>query len=128
VYAATSEWEAARSGENVEALLQRFRSGASVDWLDFVVDGHSLGEAFAAIGEGYTSGDLIGCLGWANNKDYERSLVRQLLVEQPPELESGRYLLYVCPECGDIGCGAVTVVITDDNDQIGWERFRYERL
>jgi hypothetical protein len=47
-------------------------------------------------------------------------------LEKEPELKSGRHLLYVCPECGDIGCGAVTVLLSSEGDQISWLKFRYE--
>lgn len=35
-------------------------------------------------------------------------------------------MLYVCPECGDIGCGAITVNILDLGDRIVWRDFAYE--
>jgi len=44
----------------------------------------------------------------------------------PSELISGRYSLYVCNECGDIGCGAITAKITKEKDAIIWSDFGYE--
>jgi hypothetical protein len=41
-------------------------------------------------------------------------------------LSSGRRLLYICPECGEIGCGAVTVQIEKKGDEIIWSDFRFE--
>jgi hypothetical protein len=35
-------------------------------------------------------------------------------------------MLYVCPECGDIDCGAVTANIQDLGDRIVWKDFGYE--
>jgi hypothetical protein len=34
--------------------------------------------------------------------------------------------LYICPECGDIGCGAITVKISKKEGVYIWENFRYE--
>jgi hypothetical protein len=35
-------------------------------------------------------------------------------------------MIYVCPECGDIGCGAITAVIKDYGSSIVWSDFGYE--
>ena len=35
-------------------------------------------------------------------------------------------MIYVCPECGDIDCGAITAVIKDYGDRIIWSDFGYE--
>ena len=32
----------------------------------------------------------------------------------------------MCPECGDLGCGAVTVVIERSGDKIIWRDFGFE--
>lgn len=37
--------------------------------------------------------------------------VRRLLLESKPPLPGGRYVIYGCPECEGLGCGAVTAVI-----------------
>ena len=42
-----------------------------------------------------------------------------LLPEQPPDLD-GRVAIFVCWVCGDLDCGAVTVVIERDGDEIVW--------
>jgi hypothetical protein len=42
-----------------------------------------------------------------------------LLPEQPPDLD-GRVAIFVCWVCGDLDCGAVTVVIERDGDEIIW--------
>jgi hypothetical protein len=36
-------------------------------------------------------------------------------------------MLYVCPECGDINCGAVTAMVEEEGDQIVWKQFGHER-
>src|SRR4026208_1110056 len=89
-------------------LAWRIRQGAETrkhrDYLDFVIDGRSLGDLLGA-----AQSDLIGRLGWGDLRGYDYQFKRQLLLESPSELETGRQLLYVCPECGDVGCGAITV-------------------
>ena len=47
-------------------------------------------------------------------------------LRRPADLKSGRSMLYVCPECGDIGCGAITVRISDESGNIVWSAFAYE--
>jgi len=90
------------------------------DYLDFVVDGVSLGDDLRA------TPVLIGCLGWMPNRAYEDHLVEQLMRDKPSELETGRRMLYVCPECGDVGCGAVTAVVEEEADCYVWKDFGYE--
>jgi hypothetical protein len=86
-------------------------------YLDFIVDNRSL---FKMI-----SGDLIGRLGWGVSED-NRDSVGVLLLKKPPDLPNGRCLLYVCPECGDIGCGALTIKIEKTSEHFVWKEFGYE--
>jgi hypothetical protein len=86
-------------------------------YLDFIVDNHSLSEVI--------SGDLIGRLGWGVN-EYNRESVDVLLLKKSPDLANGRCLLYVCPECGDIGCGAITIKIEKTTEHFVWKEFGYE--
>jgi len=46
--------------------------------------------------------------------------VGQLLGEVSSSLPDGRVALYVCPECGDLGCGAVTALVERANDDVVW--------
>lgn len=86
-------------------------------YVDFVVDNHSLFELI--------TGDLIGRLGWGAN-EMDRDSVDVLLLKKQPDLPNGRCLLYVCPECGDIGCGALTVRIEKIGEHFVWKEFGYE--
>ena len=68
--------------------------------------------------------------------DYAVPLVQQLAAVELCEqewtlvLEPGRFPLYVCPECADYGCGALTVhaerIDTPAGQQVVWSDFRYE--
>ena len=35
-------------------------------------------------------------------------------------------MIYVCPECGDLGCGAITANIEFINNEVIWKNFGYE--
>ena len=95
-------------------------SGSSVtarDSLDFVVDGEALSSR--------VSGDYASCLGWGT-ADWEASVVEKLLARAEPVAPPNRVALYICPECGDLGCGAVTAAIERDGPTIIWHTFGYE--
>lgn len=85
---------------------------------DFVVDGWPLSAA--------VSGDVVGALGWGDAA-WERSVVDRLLGRTPPDVMPNRVALYVCPECGDLGCGAVTAALAHEDDRVVWRDFRWER-
>jgi hypothetical protein len=69
--------------------------------------------------------DYLGC--FARNWDVLNTHSKnQLLKLEAPETESGRSLIYVCPECADIGCGAFGCKITKDNAIYKWSDFAYE--
>ena len=82
-------------------------------FLDFVIDG----EPFYP-----TMGDFISPLGWLSENDNQLA-VNRLLRKAEPDAPGGRYCLYVCPECVDLGCGAVTAVIDRVGYSIVWRDF-----
>jgi hypothetical protein len=86
---------------------------------DFLVDGASLSTIVRQ------KADLISVLGWGS-EDLQRAARDRLLLKAPPDLPSGRYALYVCPECGDLGCGAVSAIIERVGDTVVWRDFGYE--
>ncbi|MBX7221360.1 MAG: hypothetical protein K1Y36_15530 [Blastocatellia bacterium] len=90
----------------------------SFDFLEFVVDGRSLRNLL-----GTTS--RAGCLGWLLPK-VNRRYAQELLLRKPSELRSNRYVLYVCAECADLGCGAVTVHLEKEQEAIIWHSFYLE--
>jgi len=79
-------------------------------FLDFHADGQSL---YEAIDE-----DLISCLGWFTAEEDEHAAQRLLLAAQPDV--DRRVAVYVCPECGDIYCGALTVMIERQGGEFVW--------
>ena len=86
------------------------------DFLDFVVDGESL---YEKIGRGN-----ISPLGWFTSEENTKVVNRLLLNET--ELPENRYSLFICAECGDISCGAITAVIEREKDKIIWRDFGYQ--
>ena len=97
-------------------LRWRTRSGESgrteQRYLDFVVDGTSLYDRLG-LGDQVTP---LGC--WP--LETERACLQQLLSA------SGRVPLYVCGECGDLGCGAVTALVERTRDGFVWRDFAFQ--
>lgn len=114
--------EANGSVTNYLSLIQSERLGGGGKthrlWLDFVIDGSSLHDAADLQGS-------IGCLGWGP-PDFELLSIRQLQRKAPAPIEGNRVMLYVCPECGDLGCGAFTTRVARDGDVITWSDFAFE--
>jgi hypothetical protein len=66
---------------------------------------------------------IIASRNWDSLNNHSK---RQLLKLETPETESGRSLIYVCPECADIGCGAFGCKITKKDGIYIWSDFAYE--
>lgn len=109
------------------SLVWRVREGTPLDpegvhrtrreYLDFVVDSRSLRDTLSV-------NDLVSWLAdWLNPPSIGELLPEGRSVLQASEIGSGQRLLYVCPECGDAQCGAMTAVITDEGDRIVWKDF-----
>lgn len=90
-------------------------------YLDFVVDGSSLGKL-----TGSKKQDLVSFLATGFTEVEVDKAFRRLLLDQPADLPGNRRSIYVCGECGDVGCGAVTVEILDTDNGIVWRNFGYE--
>ena len=87
---------------------------------DFVVDGVSLAEVLVV-----HKFDLVGCFDVRENTWNARA-VRALLLKEPPDVAPDRVMIYVCPQCADLGCGAFTVRVRREGDEFVWSDFRYE--
>ena len=90
---------------------------------DFTIDGESLLDILVREAGGHK--DFLGCFahGWKNLNEHS---LKQLLLNDRPETASGRCLIYVCPECADISCGAYGCKITKINGRYIWSDFAYE--
>ena len=103
-------------------LVWRTRNGGvgrtQQNYLDFVVNGQSIHDQLM-------TDDHIGCLGW-QSEEKEIVILEQLTTKRLSVLGNNRYAIYVCAECGDIGCGAITVQIEKTKDGFVWKNFGYE--
>jgi len=90
--------------------------------VDFRVDDTSLLQALVKADGGHA--DFMGCFvrGFAGPN---REAMNKLLARSSPDTEDGRTLLYICPECGDIGCGAYAVRIRFSDNEYTWSDFSY---
>ena len=91
-------------------------------FFDFVVDGVSLYEELGR------RSDLISTI-WIDppmSREEQQRAIRRMVTLEPGDLPNGRVSLYVCPECGDLGCGAISVQIDVTGDKIRWSDFGYE--
>jgi hypothetical protein len=52
--------------------------------------------------------------------------VHRLLLREQADLPDKRRSLFICSECGDLGCGAITVVVEKHDGAIVWKNFGYE--
>jgi hypothetical protein len=91
------------------------------EYFDFIVSGKSL-KTFLNI----ETADFITLFGWGTNQEYDRHILNVFRLKEKSQLTSGRVMIYVCPECGDIDCGAITATIKDFGDRIIWGDFGYE--
>lgn len=91
---------------------------------DFVVNGASLFEATRAIEH-----DMCGSL---SNPLLEREIARRInggavaLLTSDVPAGGHRAALFVCPECGDFACGAITARVSRTERGVQWSDFAYE--
>ncbi|RTM15248.1 MAG: hypothetical protein EKK33_01330 [Bradyrhizobiaceae bacterium] len=106
-----------RSGCDSPTKMERYT-------FDFVVNGQSL----LAV-TGASNFDLSGCLSVPQR---EPELALRLNDEFAQRLTSvpvggsHRVALYVCPECGDFECGAITALVSRSDGFVHWSDFAYE--
>lgn len=102
--------------------------GSERHCVDFLVNGISLSSATGA-----GRRDMWGCFSpdyatcgneLARNENKRRAKVFNF--ELPPDVEPDRVALFVCPQCGDLACGAITFQLSRDSDAVRWSCFAYE--
>lgn len=96
--------------------------------VDFVINGKSL---FAATNAGQL--DMCGCFSpdyfMSENvlaRDVNEQIAKIFTFERPTNIAPNRVALFVCPECDDLACGAITLELSRDGDTVRWARFAYE--
>ncbi|ULK96597.1 hypothetical protein [Bradyrhizobium sp. I71] len=92
---------------------------------DFVVNGVSLFKATQA-----SASDMCGCL---SDACFEPDLASRFNVKAVNmltlDLQAGvghRAVLFGCPECADLACGVITVLVSRDENSVQWSDFAYE--
>ena len=105
--------EALAGIEGTGSLYQTQRA-----FLDFVIEGSRLQQ----VRKNY---DMVSPIGWGDLEEQKKA-VERLLLRAPADLPNNRRSIFVCGECGDIGCGALTAVIEEVGDTIVWRDFGYE--
>jgi hypothetical protein len=106
-------------------LQQSIRKGSSNrterEFLDFLVSGRSLKSIL-----GIENADYATLIGYGAKREYDKGILNIFRLREKSHLSTGRVMIYVCPECGDIDCGAITAVILDHGFKIVWKDFGYE--
>ncbi|MGW1878309.1 oxidoreductase [Streptomyces sp. NPDC001975] len=89
------------------------------DFVDFVVDGSPLLFQLSDL-------DAVSPLASDIPPAIFTAQVRSLLLESGAPLPDDRYVIYGCPECEDLACGAVTAVIEREGDDYVWRDFAWQ--
>jgi len=90
---------------------------------DLVIDGQRLYDQVERVA-GWSL-DLASPLGWMP-AEYLREWSARLVAAGPALLPSGRCELFVCPECGDLGCGCVSCAVSRDGEWVVWTDLGWE--
>ncbi|MBB1287421.1 hypothetical protein HRH25_23810 [Flavisolibacter sp. BT320] len=106
-------------------FIEKVRKGglgkSEVHYQDIMIDGQSLLDILEKGGE-----DLVAPFGKVYIPAYAEKVMRIFQLREVSDLDDKRVMFYVCPECGDIGCGAITGKIVEEGDKIIWFDFAYE--
>ena len=92
------------------------------DFVDFIVDGRPLLFQLSDL-------DAVSPLASDIPPAIFTEQVRSLLLEADPPLPGGRYVIYGCPECADLACGAVTAIIEREGregEDYVWRDFAWQ--
>jgi hypothetical protein len=89
------------------------------DFMDFIVDGRPLLFQLSDL-------DAVSPLASDVPPAIFTDHVRRLLLEADAPLSGGRYVIYGCPECESLECGAVTAVIERDGTDVVWRDFAWQ--
>ncbi len=89
------------------------------DFVDFIVDGRPLLFQLSDL-------DAVSPLASDVPPAIFTAQVRALLLEADPPLPDGRYVIYGCPECESLACGAVTAAIDRAGDDFIWRDFAWQ--
>jgi hypothetical protein len=63
---------------------------------------------------------------WLDGGEWCRTAIQRLLGEAAPDAPDGRVSVYVCAECADLGCGAITVLVERGDGTVAWRDWGYQ--
>lgn len=89
--------------------------------VDFLVNGISLFTATKA-----SQLDFCGRFSSDLTVEQNNEIKRIFSLDGTPDTSTGRFMLFVCPECADLGCGAITLSIERLGGSYVWSEFAYE--
>ncbi|MBT2507953.1 oxidoreductase [Streptomyces sp. ISL-98] len=89
------------------------------EFMDFIVDGRPLLHQLSDL-------DAVSPLASDVPPAIFTAQVRGLLLEAAAPLPGGRYVIYGCPECESLECGAVTAVIEQAGEDFVWRDFAWQ--
>ncbi|MEO8233865.1 MAG: hypothetical protein ABI549_00495 [Flavobacterium sp.] len=88
---------------------------------DVLIDGISLFDELEC-----DENNSVCIFGYYDKKNLNIDIINQFLKTKPSELDTGRISLFICRECGDIGCGATTIDIQKNENSYIWKKFAHE--
>ncbi|HEY8669627.1 MAG TPA: hypothetical protein VIL63_02205 [Terriglobales bacterium] len=95
-------------------------------FLDLLIDGESLYEAIKARQLDNISPFWLEEAAGDPSRSTGIESAERLMLIKPADFPNDRRSLFICPECGDLGCGAVSVVVEMTDESIVWREFGYE--
>ncbi|HUR37307.1 MAG TPA: hypothetical protein VM009_05790 [Terriglobales bacterium] len=93
-------------------------SQAQRTFLDFCVDGRSLYDLL--------NRDCVSGVADKQPASISVEFLERLKLATEADFPNNRRSLYVCAECGDLGCGAVSIAVAAKDGVVVWEDFGYE--
>ena len=92
------------------------KTADGLEFLDFEISGESFYSLSGKTG--------LTCLGHSLD-EYENKQRDILSLIAPADLPKNRRAIIVCEQCGDRLCGGKSIVISDSNNIITWEKFEF---
>lgn len=89
-------------------------------FLDFVIDGKSLWEK---VGKPHDEVSVV-CFEYPVEETIRA--VNRLLLTEKAVIPGNRRSMFICAECGDLGCGAVTAFVFREGTSVVWKDFGFE--
>jgi len=94
------------------------KEGNNTEFADLIIDSVSL---FKRLKE-Y---DFVPAFGWGKD-EHQQHITDCFLFRYPFEFQYHRYPIFICPQCGDLECGYISVAIDKESDIVEWSNFYLE--